>query len=378
MRYAAILNSRQSKAPQGDDLWVRSTLAAVQDAIRRDFSIIGSIGFNTWELVAWATGRHNGKLLIYVPFPYEKNLNLAGTTATRDRPALEDMICREFALPAQRVEFIFQQPGLRRGTKKTFWPERDRDIVRLADVLYPVSLRPGGGLEMLVAEASAEKDMCRKYQIVYQQCRRQSVLQPYSSRACSSLPDAVGEYLTHWTRAANSKWPGETCAEYYRDITLANDHYPRSALDTLQRILREHLLRASPTHIRGGFPVVSFTALAPHEALHLMRWRRRYVRWSFEPYGIAIRNDAALAAGMRPVIYGTPADYQCLPEPDRPFFQNIGMRGGDWLPEKEWRHHGDFDLSKIPDESVKIMVRTPQEMPHIRALGDWDIAPMCR
>jgi hypothetical protein len=378
MRYAAILNSRQGKAPAGSDPWITSTLAAVRDALNHDLTIISSVGLNTWELVTWAAGHFDGRILLYVPYPYEKNLSPAGATETLGRPALENLICREFALPAQRVEFIFQPPERRRGTKKTFWPERDRKLIEMADVLYPISIRPRGNLATLIAEVGKAKNICDKYRVVYRQQHQRHTSEPFTCSTATSTRVAAWDYLTHWTRAANGTWPGETCAEYYRDITLANDHYPRSAIDTLQRILRERLLLASPAHIRGGFPVVSFTALAPHEALQLMRWRRRYVRWSFEPYGIAIRNDAAQAAGIRPVIYGTPADYQHLAEPDRPFFQNIGMRGGDWLPEKEWRHLGDLDLAKIPDEALKIMVHTSMEIPQIRILGDRDIAAMDR
>jgi len=378
MPYAAILNSRQSKIPRGGDPWVIATLAAVQEAIRRNLTIISSLGLNTWELITWATGYYGGKLLIHVPYPYDSNADCSGVPNNLDFLTLQDIVRREFNLPAQRVEFVFQDPNTHRGTKKTFWPNRDREIINSADVVYPVSIRPGGNLETLLSDLTTGKNLCRDYQIDYAQRRQPPIRRPVPDNLRFSTKDTSWDYLTHWTRAADGTWPGETKAAYYRDVAGSGNDYARSAHATLRRILRERLLRASPAHIRGGFPIVSFTALSPAEAVPLMRWRKRFVRRSFEPYGIAIRKDAALSAGIRPVIYGTPADFIRLLETDQPFFQNVGTRGGDWQPEKEWRHLGNLDISKIPDEAIKIIVHASAEIPPIRTLGPWDFVALCK
>ena len=372
MPYATILNSRQTKTPVGDDPWVIATLAAIQDAANRGYTIVSSLGLNTWELVTWAAGQCGGRTLVYVPYPYEKNIDCKTDTGGLGPESLSAIILYEFDLNPSRTEFHFQAPPSRPGTKKTFWPDRDRTIIGLADILYPVSMRPGGNLESLIAGTAANKEIRDKFRVTYQKGRRPAILPSAAGHSCLTFPDTQWEYITHWTRAANGKWPGETAAQYYHDVAHSGGLYARSALFTLKRILDEHVLRATHRNIRGGFPVVSFTSLKPPEAIKLMRWRKRYVRWSFEPYGIAIKKE--VAQSCRPVIYGVPADYNRLNESDRPFFQNIGTRGGDWMPENEWRHLGDLDLSTIPQEAVKIFIRSPDELPELARFSPMQMA----
>lgn len=363
MPYAAILNSRQAKTLRGNDPWVIATLAAIRDAVDRGYTVIGSVGLHTWELVTWAAGVSGGRVLVYLPYPYEKNLNLS--IAGDDSPVASpsELLLHEFRLPPSRAEFHFQIPSPGPGVRKSGWLDRDREIIGLADMLYAVSIRPGGNMEAMIAETEASKKICRKFQVTYPKNRNHAAVNPAAGRMCGPFPEIPGEYLTHWTRAVNGKWPGETAAEFFHDITESGDDYARSALTTLQRILNEQRLRATTRHIRGGFPMVSFTALGIPEALKLMRWRKRYVQWSFEPYGISIRTEVAESCGIRPVIYGTPADYRQLDAMDRPFFQNRGVRGGDWAPENEWRHLGDLDLRTIPPDALRIIVRSATERP---------------
>lgn len=99
-----------------------------------------------------------------------------------------------------------------------------------------------------------------------------------------------------------------------------------------------------------------------------MYWRKRYVYFGFEPYGIAIRSDIAHATGMRPVIYGDSSLYASLPESDKPFFQNQGSGSADWRPEEEWRYLGDLDLNQLPDEGMRIIVYSNAEVEMIRKL----------
>lgn len=82
-----------------------------------------------------------------------------------------------------------------------------------------------------------------------------------------------------------------------------------------------------------------------------MRWRPRYVRFSFEPFGIAVEPKTASASGIRKVIY--------LESPDPPpegipayLFQGRGKKG-DWPIEQEYRHPGDFDLTGLSRNEVQ-------------------------
>lgn len=87
-----------------------------------------------------------------------------------------------------------------------------------------------------------------------------------------------------------------------------------------------------------------------------MRWLPKRVSWNFEPYGVAIRKEAASRIGIRPVIYGYDDDYELLANPDRPYFQSRGRKDVDWSMEREWRHIGDLDLSKIPPEDLIFLI----------------------
>jgi hypothetical protein len=87
-----------------------------------------------------------------------------------------------------------------------------------------------------------------------------------------------------------------------------------------------------------------------------MTWRKRYVYYNFEPYGIAIHREEAERLGIRPVIYGNQDLYDRMPESDRPFYQNIGSGNANWQPEAECRYLGDFELKEIPTSRIRLIV----------------------
>jgi len=377
MLCAAILNSRQSKMPVGDKAWVVSTLKAVRHAGDNGYTIISSVGMNTWELVTWSAGAAGAHLQLHMSIPFRDTIAGSMVDAPVGKDAVAEMILREFELNPARTEFRFhcQDSAVRR---KQFWPERDEEIVRLADILYPVSIRSGGNFENLLNTAIPGGKIDRRFSVPYDSVNpdRNHPL-PMKDRA-SACHDAPWPYLTHWTRSANGKWPGETAAAYYRDIIQPGRAYPRSALATLMRILAEKRIRASHWRIRESHDVVSFTALPPSASVKLMRWRKRFVRWNFEPYGIVIRKDAVQAIGLRPVMYGVPGDYKKLSVSDQPFFQNRGVRGGDWTPEHEWRYVGDLDLHGIPHDALKVIVCSPEDVARVRPVTDAEILPLYR
>ena len=376
MPYAVILKSRQSKTPVGGDPWVVSTRKAVLHALDRGHTIIGSLGLNTWELVTWIAGDCGGRVLVFVPFPYHKNIYDGTASAVCNERTLTTTILKEFDLDPSRTRLHYQDTPARTGTRKSSWPIRDKEIIERADIIYPISIRPGGSLEVLIAQAGSSKKICKEFCTAYQRRKSRGALIPGDRTVDRTLSGGPWPYITHWTRAADGKWPGETAASYYRDITFSRDTYARSGLATLLRIIGEKRLRASNRHIRGKFPVVPFSAHPPAEAIKLMRWRKRFVRYNFEPYGIAIRKDFARSIGVRPVTYGIPEDFAGLDKLDRPFFQNRGVRGGDWEPENEWRHLGDLDLSEVPPNEFKIIVRSPAEKTCVESVANAEVVAL--
>jgi hypothetical protein len=348
---AAILNSRQSKTPCGIDPWLKKTFGAVYDAVTQGYTIITSIGMNTWEFLVWATRFNNGRQIIVLPI-----------TDKEDEDQLISELTHDYELDRELTGFMFFKVAKKGHRGKSAWSERDRTVVSLANHIYPVSLRTNGNLEKLILENPAKVTRATlDYNVNYDPAGHRPDCAIDLEKVNPILREESWNYLTHYTRTAYRSWPGESSAAYYHALFCAESSYPRSALDTLRRIVEMKKLWASYYHIRGGYKVVSFTAQPPLEALKLLRWRPRYVRWNFEPYAVAIHKDYAMNMGVRPVIYAPPDDFHKLKDEDKPFYQNPGERGTDWRPEKEWRYHGNFSFEDIPADKIKVLVKSEQD-----------------
>jgi hypothetical protein len=107
--------------------------------------------------------------------------------------------------------------------------------------------------------------------------------------------------------------------------------------------------------------MVAFTELTPADSLKLMRWRPRWSRWSFEPYGIAITREAAANIGARPVRYVDETEWKSFADAEKPFSHRRGRKADIWPAECEWRIAGDVDLSAIPAEDIRLLVRDHAE-----------------
>ena len=114
--------------------------------------------------------------------------------------------------------------------------------------------------------------------------------------------------------------------------------------------------------------MVAFTELSPVASIPLMRWRSRWARWSFEPYGIAISRDWALGNGLKPVRYVTESEWTSLTGSEKPFCHRVGGNAGAWPAEREWRCHGDLGLSAVPSDLLRVIVRDQEEILIIRGL----------
>jgi hypothetical protein len=171
-----------------------------------------------------------------------------------------------------------------------------------------------------------------------------------------------GDYLFHYTRACGGPWPGETYRQYLSELLETVSLRGRSALDVLERIAREGLLRAGCRMIRGGTPVVCWSSLPPHELFLIRKWRRGLARWTVEPYGVAVRRDVLRALGAKPAIYGNEQVYSVLPDSEKYRFQlsRSGSSAG-WRHEREWRIAQDLALGGIEPHQGFYFVQTTQE-----------------
>jgi len=360
MRRVAILNSRQTKTPVAHDPWVLRTLAAVDYVVSAGDSVISSVGMSTWDLVTWRTAMVGGALELVLPIPNDG-----------DGSETKTAVCRDFALNWSATRCHFLRMPKDEIAKKTWWPERDQTVTDMADVILPVSVRPNGLLMEFIARHGLKTNL--RFQTEYKPRPHHVRELVDRSRLTPEIQDWQGDYLIHWTRSSNGPWPGETAASYFTDLIMAKDQFCRSAAKTLQRILQERVVRGSDWRVAGDQPVVSFTELPPVDSLALMRWRARWARWSFEPYGIAVHRDWATQQGARPVRYVSDTEWRTLAPEDKPYCHRIGKASGAWPAEREWRCQGDFSLRDAPPGAIRVIVRDETEKENIRDTHDCPI-----
>lgn len=335
---AAVLNSRQSKFPVGADPWVAATVRAVASLRERGWTLVASLGLHTWELALTVVSRLQQKTIVIVPGRIDDRMS-----------AMED-IRRRFGLDPGATGFGFLHHRENNPPKRA-WPARDAAVARLADRLLPVSVRPGGTMAALLDLHRHKVDPA--FVTPYDKTPRP---RPRYDAAALDADVDWNRWLIHFTRTCAGPWPDETDFDYYDAVIASTDEYCRSARKTLMHILETGVIRASADNIRGRFPVVPFAGVDPDTAPGLFRYRPRLVNPGLEPYGIAVRKDAALALGLRPVTYGLPEQYDRLAPMDKPYFQHRGRFASQWMIEHEWRRIGDFPLDAVRPEHRRIIV----------------------
>ncbi|MBZ0263664.1 hypothetical protein K8I28_03265 [bacterium] len=350
---AAVLNSRQNRYPFGDDPWVKQTVEACKWLSNSQYTLMTSTGLKTWELALWAAGETMGSVVVLLGVPENTG---AGDIIRKLNETLDSFrLVRQYSLI---VPYFYP---LDKKTEKDSWKQRDRWILHHASKLLPVSLRPNSTLMRAIQNDGLTAKIDPKFQIDHKIRPHTPPPPPSSEKTRQISQDIDWEYVTHWTRTSGHPWEDETHADYYESLVASRGEYPRSAMRTLCHILDTQLIRASAWRMPLKRPMVSFTAEVPEVMVREMRWRRRYVRYSFEPYGIAIPMETIRKLGGREVIYGSQEERKNLNVHDRLFFQTLSKTGAAWQDEKEWRFKGDFDLDNIFPEELIVLVRTEQE-----------------
>ena len=117
----------------------------------------------------------------------------------------------------------------------------------------------------------------------------------------------------------------------------------------MRKILTGQAIIASSKNMPSNVKTVCFSGLIPKKVIGLMKWRARYCQMSFEPFGIGIERNYAMAHGIIEVRYYESSPEKQIDGQDNWLWQSAG-RKTDWRDEKEFRHKGDFDFSKVPEE----------------------------
>jgi hypothetical protein len=170
--------------------------------------------------------------------------------------------------------------------------------------------------------------------------------------------------LVHLTRGSDGPWPGEPSWEFYEDVVSSGESDARSAYETLRRIVDEGVIRGTSFRARGGKERVCFSACTASEALGLVRYRARYGRYAFEPYGVVILPGIAERIG-RPVSYGSSERADWLGQGEG--------EGGHWRREREWRAAGNVDLGTLDPGDVTLVTATEEEARRLGAESRYEV-----
>jgi hypothetical protein len=329
MKIVLVLNSAQSRYPRGGDAWVQATVAAFDRLAGTTAVALVSTSPLMWDFAAFLAAASGMRIRFIIP-DFDR-----GNAERKYRQLLTD-----FTIAHDRAEPVFLDTP-RAITKADVWRLRDLKALHMADVIYPVAITPEGRLDTLMRTESLKGEVRDTFRIDYSDKKPRMPRYDFASSSVNSL--RPGNWLVHWTRSSPGPWPGETASSFFRDMLAQPDRYVRSARDTLMKILAERVIRSSTWKIPGTVPVVSLTENTPESALTLVKWRKRFVRYTYEPYGIAIRREALEPFGARAVTYAVSA-----PGPDMGmwWYQSPGAIA-DWTREQEWRHPGDIRLDAI-------------------------------
>lgn len=360
LKTCAVLLSRQPLRPCRQTPWIKQTIEAVKWIKQKRLSLLTSVGMQTWEF------------LVYLARSLEIEQIIVISSASQDEfEKLRESTLYQFDLDPNLVRFkaiISKQTQTRH---RDLLYNRDHAAVSGADILVPVSVRPGGHMEKLIREKSGALRRCgafkeydikdslvnRQFQIDYPKKNATMAYQIEKEQLLPEITQVGRQYITHWTRATNGPWPDERKYHFFADIENS-DIYPRSAFHTLQHILKSGKIIASSIHKPQGSPTVSFSGLSPTEAISLMKWRSRYRQMSFEPYGIGIEIKEAKPLGILPVHYYRKGDH--LKDEQRWRSQSTGIKT-NWKRELEYRYPGDFYLSGIDCRKMVCFCHTKGE-----------------
>jgi len=364
-RFAAILLSRQPLRPNGKTPWIKQVIAAVAWLKTNGYGLTGSSGVQTWELLTAMAVREKLPVRFFVPL------------ADPDEFDSEcDSLTYQFGLEPDLTEFLPVTVEKNGSTPVSLMIRRDRQIVKQAHLLLPVSVRHDGGMANLITVARAfGREINTDFRIGYEE-RTDPLASDFAGHPITpEILNLDREYIVHWTRATNGPWPGERLIDFYRDI-LTSTSWPRSGLETLRRIVGQKRLIASYFHMPAGVATVSFSALSPPEVIPLMKWRARYRQMTFEPYGIGLSRRVAETSGIRPVKYVDISDQ--AEDSDERWLRQTKGRVTDWRQEEEYRCRGDFSLGAVSPDEILLFCKTPQEAAILRQECPYRVISMFR
>lgn len=339
----ALLVSRGERHPQPDTAWVAAITAAVRQLVSGGETLVTGVDRVAYDAALWVCAQHGGAAI----------LALASAPARSDE-------WRAF-LPARHL-LVWPQQRVKRAAVRH---ARDLLVAWLVDRAYAIHVRKGGHMAELAALLAQRNCPVEAWPLPPAGLKRAV----RHARAGTSAPairriapqSGAWDYLTHYTREPDGPWPGETRGEYLRWLCSGPPFTPRDAFAGLCHILQEKRIRACGRLMPGRAPMVCFTACPPEQMAALRRWRSGLHRWSFTPYGLAVRKEKLIQLGARRVTYVSRNVLATAAPGTREFMQRERSGDYDWSQEAEWRVAGDADLSDIEPADMLVLVATPEE-----------------
>ncbi|HIJ68966.1 MAG TPA: hypothetical protein HPP57_05630 [Deltaproteobacteria bacterium] len=385
----AVFNSRKPRLISPDSDWLRALRFFFLSLDPREIALAGSTGTLTYDLAGAHALRSGLRQLLVAPFPLMK----------ADRELLKIYGENAGTIPV----FSCMLDNLT-CSKKQAPICRDRILGALANFHLVLEIRSRGNLLAALEEIQAKSP---RPQFVFEpeetnssNAGNRTLLTKFSGHAhgfklpvTQDLPAAKpvptqcpanensprsskgrplgfyhsshhgdiawSNYLFHYTRACAGPWPGRSYHQYLVDLLDGHPLSGHSALETLIRIIQEGHIRACSRMVRGQAAVISWSSHPPQELFVMRKWNRALVRWTVEPYGVAVRRDILRSLGAKPAIYGSEKVYPRLVESERYRFQL--SRSASWRHEREWRFRGNLTLGKIKSDKGFVFVQTKEE-----------------
>lgn len=392
VRWLAVFNSRKSKLTSPDAQWLAALRQALADHLPGAATgIAGSCGTTSYDLLTVLARHQDRPLCLVLPFPLDvmtTDQQLASLLAGNG-PELA-LTCQSAALRCPKADRLRC---------------RDRLLAHLADIHLALEIRAGGNLHGILQERHASRPGrlivlrpavsgpqnaanfslmetfpdAETFQLQSPAKTTPGVASPAPPRLCGqALPtrEYWNHYLYHYTRACPGPWPGQSYRDYLLALWEHESLCGHSALETLVRILREQRLRAASRITRGAQPVISWSARPPSEMAAMRQWNRALIRWTFEPYGIAISKDVLRTLGAKPAIYGRDGVFSRLPDDERFRYQRHEPPACAWKQEREWRSPGDLRLDERCRRHGFIFVDSDADADYVARCAETDLPIM--
>lgn len=192
-----------------------------------------------------------------------------------------------------------------------------------------------------------------------------------------------GEWLAtqgHQTQSATylltrTYWP------YLTHYTKVDEQYS-SGLKRLCTIIDNAVIHGTSNMINGNIPAVCFTECSPLEILEMLKvmqadiedlpYRQRAIEWRRSKHGIAIKREAIIRYGARPVIHGEDSFKSKLQNNDLWRFKIFDPNGRheDWTFEREFRVPNKVELDALDSTDIVLIVENKAEQFELLARRD--------